>query len=139
MNLINKSNDIIDEKLDIVYYIRKMISFDIINQISLENKNIIDFLCKPIIYLKNKTKEIKPEISDTETNASSMNKNGKRNSIKNNNNEFLQYSKDERYKSAYKLNLKDLSKSIEDLILTPNKTIEQKNLLEFLKKQLNEV
>ena len=57
MYLITQANNTIEEKLDIVYYIRKMILFEIINEISLENKTIIDFLSRPIIYLKSKKKK----------------------------------------------------------------------------------
>ena len=58
INLFNKAKNIIDDKLDIIYYIRKMILFEIINNIQLENKNIINFLSRPIIYL-NDVKEKK--------------------------------------------------------------------------------
>ena len=51
MNLIKQSNNALDNKLDVVLYIRNMILFDIINQVYLENKSIINFLSRPIIYL----------------------------------------------------------------------------------------
>ena len=72
-NLIEQSNDLIDDKLDIIFYIRNMFKFEIINSIYLENKNIIDFLGRPIIYL-NSSKEIKKisknQIKDKATNTS---------------------------------------------------------------------
>ena len=46
-----------------------MILFEIINNIQLENKNIINFLSRPIIYLndaKEKKKESKKDINDKE-------------------------------------------------------------------------
>ena len=42
--LMRQARNIIDDKFDIVYYIRNMILFEIINKINLENKNIINFL-----------------------------------------------------------------------------------------------
>ena len=41
----------IDDRLDIIFYIRNMILFELIKTIYLESKHIIDFLSKPIISL----------------------------------------------------------------------------------------
>jgi hypothetical protein len=58
MNLIEQANNLINDKLDVKFYIRNMILFELINQIYLENKTILKFLSKPIIYYKD-NKEIK--------------------------------------------------------------------------------
>ncbi len=51
--------DILDNKLDIVTFIRNMIIIDIINEILFEKKTeyIINFLARPIISLKNNDEE----------------------------------------------------------------------------------
>ena len=142
MRLIDQANIIINDKLDIVYYIRHMISFDIINQINLENKNIINFLSRPIIYLRAKRKgQYKNEINDILTNTS-LETEGQieeRVRVEKNDIEFSQYFSDERYPHTYHLNSQVLMEKIKNLILIPNKTKEENNLLMLLKKQLNEV
>ena len=52
INLIKKAKKIIDKKLDVVFYIKNMLLFELINKIYLENKSILNFLSRPIIYLK---------------------------------------------------------------------------------------
>ena len=67
INLMNKSKSIIDDKLDIIFYIRNMILFELINKIYLENQNIINFLSRPIIYF-DKKEAMSNRPSDTESN-----------------------------------------------------------------------
>ena len=72
LNLIKQANEMINDKLDIVFYIRSMILFELVNKIYLENKSILNFLSRPIIYingdkLKEKTKN---DINDTKTEVS---------------------------------------------------------------------
>ena len=52
--LFNNADEFINEKLDLVFYIRNMIKFELINKVHLENKPIFNFLSRPIIYFKNK-------------------------------------------------------------------------------------
>jgi hypothetical protein len=57
--LIRESHSILDSKLDVFLYIRNMLLFDSINKIYLENKSIINFLSRPIIYLNKSEKKKK--------------------------------------------------------------------------------
>ena len=54
-----KTNDIMFKKLDIANYVRNMILFDLINQIVINDnkKQIINFLCRPIISSDKKEKD----------------------------------------------------------------------------------
>ena len=137
INLIKKANNIIDDKLDIVFYIRNMILFEIINKIYLENENIINFLSRPIIYLndenENKIQEI--EKSKNYINISSSGNEIEIITSKKDINEVekLQYHPKELYISAYKLNINLLSKNIEDISLNPNKTKVEENIIHYLK------
>ena len=56
-----KANDILFNKLDIVLYIRNMLLLDIMNETTLDEpkKNIINFLCRPVISLNKKNKNDK--------------------------------------------------------------------------------
>ena len=58
-DLNEKAIDILDNKLDIVAYVRNMIIIDIINEIIIENNTeyIINFLARPIISLKDNDEE----------------------------------------------------------------------------------
>ena len=52
-NIIYSPDDFIDEKLDIIYYIKNMLLLELINQLEFENKqNFINFLITPIIESK---------------------------------------------------------------------------------------
>ena len=57
-NLYEKANSILNSKLDIILYVRNMILFDIINEtiFGTGEKNIVNFLSRPIISLKGKEK-----------------------------------------------------------------------------------
>ena len=137
INLIKKANEIIDDKLDIIYYVRNLILFEIINKIYLENKTIINFLSRPIIYINEDNGE-KIE-NDIETNISyediSEDKSKGINDLR-----IQKYlNEDDLYKTVYKLNSDNLSKKIEKLIIRQNKTEKEKKLINFLKIHLNGV
>jgi hypothetical protein len=55
-DLNEKAVNILNNKLDIVLYIRNMILFDILNETLLDEskKSIINFLCRPILSLNQK-------------------------------------------------------------------------------------
>ena len=138
INLIKQANKIIDEKLDIVYYIRKMILYEKIYSIYLENKEIINFLSRPIIYLNNK-KEKKPNIETNEIRTNATSENSGDNEKQDSEEKKYIKLKPGEYKTEYILNSKELNKAIENLVLNPNKTENQKELIKFVKKQLKGV
>ena len=145
VNLFNQAKNIIDNKLDIIYYIRKMILLEIINKIHLENKNIINFLSRPIIYLndtKDRKKKYKNEINDKVTNFSidtEYIKEQRKIEEKMNINpiEVLkEYVEDETYKTAYKFNPDILTEKIGKLLRKQEKTVTEIKLISYLKEQL---
>ena len=124
VDLIKQARKIIKDKLDIVYYIRNIFKLELKNQIKPKNKEIFDFLSRPIIRFgrdENKAKYITDKESII-TNASNKIKekaddkvNKEKEDIINSNEINLKesnYLKDEIYKSAYKLNTDELTKSI---------------------------
>lgn len=121
-SLIRESRLILDSKLDIFLYIRNMLLFDSINKIYLENKSIINFLSRPIIYL-NKSEEKEEEIEELED----------------------EHSKKERivekefYKYSYKMNAKELINEMQNLCKKSDKSDNEKDIIFFLKKKLNGV
>ena len=130
----------IDRKLDIVFYIRNMILFEYINKISLNNKSIINFLSRPIIYINGDKKEKNPDFSfnDIVTEKSSEinegeNKEKTNKKLKRGNS---QYIKDELYKSAYRLDSDKLVNKITRLVDKEPKTKEEEKIIECLKDQL---
>ena len=62
-----KANHILFKKLDVISYTRNMILFDIMNQINLNdsNKDIINFLCRPIISIEKNQKNYFDEFYKT--------------------------------------------------------------------------
>lgn len=62
-----KANHILFKKLDVISYTRNMILFDIMNQINLNdsNKDIINFLCRPIISIEKNQKNYLDEFYKT--------------------------------------------------------------------------
>ena len=150
VNLFNQAKNIIDDKLDVIYYIRKMILFEIINEIQLENKNIINFLSRPIIYLngpKNIKKKHKNELNDKATNFSiEIQDIGEIDDIEQKKIEekmnmdpiqiLKEYVEDETYRTAYKLNPVILTKKIGKLLQKQDKTDTETKLISYLKKQL---
>ena len=145
ISLFSQAKNIIDDKLDIIYYIRKMILFEIINEIQLENKNIINFLSRPIIYLKDikdRKKKYKNDLNNNATNFSiDIEDIEEQRKIEEKMNmdpiEILkEYTEDEAYKTAYKLNPYFLTKKIEQLLKKQDKTNTEIKLLSYLKNQL---
>ena len=145
INLIEQAKEMINDKLDVVFYIRNMILFELINKIYLENKDILNFLSRPIIYINgNKEKDqekTEKELNDTRTNESidiydeiEEKKVDEKKDI-----DILQYFEGELYKTAYKLNTDILSEKIVNLILHPEKTKTQKKLIKILKTHLKGV
>lgn len=59
IDLNEKATELLDNKLDVALYVRNMILLEIVNEILLdpEIKEIVNFLARPIISLKNKTEE----------------------------------------------------------------------------------
>ena len=140
VNIFKQARIMIDRKLDIVFYIRNMILFEYINKISLNNKSIINFLSRPIIYINGDKKEKNPEFSfnDIVTEKSSEinegeNKEKTNKKLKRGNS---QYIKDELYKSAYRLNSDKLVNKITRLVDKVPKTKEEEKIIECLKDQL---
>ena len=133
INLIEQSNDLIDDKLDIVFYIRNMFLFEYINKIYLENKTIVNFLSRPIIYLNEEKKDKEKEkIIKYE-----LNLNGTKDSSEINDEE--PNSSDEKYRTAYRLKSNILGKKIEKLVNLNNKTKADKRLAKLLAKRLEGV
>ena len=140
VNIFKQARIMIDRKLDIVFYIRNMILFEYINKISLNNKSIINFLSRPIIYINGDKKEKNPEFSfnDIVTEKSSEinegdNKEKTNKKLKRGNS---QYIKDELYKSAYRLDSDKLVNKITRLVDKEPKTKEEEKIIECLKDQL---
>ena len=141
--LFKNAYEFINEKLDAVFYIRNMIKFELINKIQLENKPILNFLSRPIIYFKNnkiKSKS-KNKMNDVKTNISldisdivEEKKIDEKKEI-----DFNQYFEGELYKTAYKLDTNVLNEQITNLILKPDKTPNQKKLIKLLKAHLEGV
>ena len=147
INLIEQANSLINDKLDVVFYIRNMILFELINKIYLENKNILNFLSRPIIYCndenedENKDEKSEFRLSDKKTNTSlsigdeiNEKKVDEKKDL-----DILQYFDGELYKTAYKLNTTVLSEKLVNLILHPDKTRSQKKLISYLKEHLKGV
>ena len=136
-SLIKKSHNILDSKLDIFLYIRNMLLFDSINQIYLENKSIINFLSRPIIYL-NKSEEKQKEGKDKVKKEEEIEEREELEEVQKNKEEEEIIEK-EFYKYSYKLDSDDLFKRIKRLVEKPDKSDIEKKIIFFLKKQLNEV
>ena len=146
MNLIEQANNLINDKLDVKFYIRNMILFEKINQIYLENKTILNFLSKPIIYNKDikksnedkEDKKFEQAFNDKRTEASldigdeiNEKKIDEKKEI-----DVIRYFEGGLYEKASKLNTTVLSEKITNLILHPDKTNTQKKLIYCLKNYL---
>ena len=147
INLIEQAKEMINDKLDIVFYIRSMILFELVNKIYLENKSILNFLSRPIIYingdkLKEKTKndindtktEVAFELEDVDERKIQEKKIDEKKDIN-----VMEYFEGDLYKTAYKLEYNTLNEKITNLILQPGKTNFQKKLISLLKKHLKGV
>ena len=120
-----------------------MILFELINKIYLENKNILNFLSRPIIYLKEpkKSEKKEKEINDIDTNAS-LELFGEKEEPKIDEKkdvEIMKYFEGELYKKAYRLNSNVLNEKIVNLILHPGNTKTQKKILYCLEEHLKGV
>ena len=149
VNLMGQARNIIDGKLDIVYYIRNMILFEIINKINLENKNIINFLSRPIIYLSEKKENEKENENDNDDEPKDINleeietftasfgvgvgNEGGGEDVD------IGLKKDDLCESAYRLNPNKLIEKTEDLVFNEQKTKNQEKLIKLLKKHLKGV
>ena len=140
INLIEQANNTINDKLDIVFYIRNMLLLRLIKKIYLENNNIIDFLTRPIINLNNYKKGNKTDtiLNDAQTN-NSMNSEIFCKKEEKKLADTTQYFEGDLYKSAYKLNQDILYENIGSLILYPDKTNAQKELISLLKVRFDQV
>ena len=142
IKLIDKAKIMINDKLDVVFYIRNMILFELINKIYLENKTILNFLSRPIIYLKDpqeKEKEkINNDINDIKTDASFelYDEKKKKKIDEKKENGIKEYFEGDLYKTSYKLETNALSEKIANLVLHPGKTSAQKKLIKALKNHL---
>ena len=143
INLFRQADSLIKDKLDAVFYIKNMILFELINNIYLDNKDILQFLSRPIIYFENNNKKEKSEIGNNNDMANiSLEIYGEIDEKKIDEKKKLdieQYFEGELYKNAYKLNSNILSEKIVNLILHPDKTKTQKKLIYYLKKHLKGV
>jgi hypothetical protein len=143
MNLIEQANNLINDKLDVKFYIRNMILFELINQIYLENKTILKFLSKPIIYYKD-NKEIKEDKKSKEkyndkianTSLDIGDEINEKKIDEKKDLDIKQYFEGGLYKKAYNLDTTVLSEKITNLILHPDKTNTQKKLIYCLKNYL---
>ena len=144
IDLIKQARKAINDKLDIVLYIRNMFIFELINNIKPEKKEIYDFLSRPIIYLNQNKPEEKSKI-DLDSVITNDSNTLKGSSIKEEENynkielKKLNYLKDEIYKTAYKLNTNDLTNSINILKQKKNQTESNKNLYNYLNNRLKGV
>ena len=143
ISLIQQAKNIIDDKLDIVFYIRNMILFELINKIYFEDMDIINFLSRPIIYFKkeeekedgfnlddiNLVKSLKISNSDEEPKTEVDKEENKEK-------KYLKKGQGELYKSAYKFDFYILSRRIKNLIKNPNKTKNESKLIQLLDDQL---
>ena len=141
VNLIKQSRNMIDDKLDIVLYIKNMILFEMINKIYLENKSIINFLSRPIIYL-NEDNEDNLKNPDVNSSFESYDEYKRINDKKLGKNEYrtlLYLQGGDFYKSAYRFKPDNLSKNIEKLILKEGQTKIKQKIIYYLKKHLKGV
>ena len=147
INLIKQANEMINNKLDIVFYIRSMILFELVNKVYLENKSILNFLSRPIIYINgDKDKEAsRNDINDTKTEVSleieeiDEGKIEEKKIDEKKDINVMEYFEGDLYKTAYKLDYNALNEKITNLILHPGKTNFQKKLISMLKKHLKGV
>jgi hypothetical protein len=140
INLIGQAKEMINDKLDVVFYIRNMILFELINKIYFEDMDIINFLSRPIIYFKKEEgKQDGFNLDDIKLDESFKISNSDEKEviseeIKEKKN--LKKGQGELYKSAYKFDFYILSRRIKNLISNPNKTKNESKLITLLDNQL---
>ena len=116
--IIQNPDDFIDEKLDIIFYIKNMLLIELINQLEFENKqNFINFLITPIVESKRYHKGI--ETSEIEKEDKSEDDDA-----------------DDLYKEPSQLEYNKVSDEIMDSMKNQQKT--DIKLLNFLEKKIND-
>ena len=142
LNLIEQAENIIDEKLDIIYYLRNMLMFELINKIHLENDEIVNFLSRPIIYYSSPEKKSESNLDDNSLkisiNTINQNENGElqENNEEKKDKENSKINQSEFYKSSYNLKTTILSKNIKELIQNEHKTQSESKIVDLLEKHL---
>jgi hypothetical protein len=135
-NLIKQSNDLIDDKLDIIFYIRNMFLFQSINRIYLENKTIINFLSSPIIYLDEEKCEEKNKYEQNKIDMSKISQINDIESSEEGDSNNLRNSKVEQYNRVKKIKSDKLNKKIAELVMKNNKTKPETRLINYLERRL---
>jgi len=142
LNLIEQAENIIDEKLDIIYYLKNMLMFELINKIHLENDEIVNFLSRPIIYYSSPEKKSESNLDDNSLkisiNTINQNENGElqENNEEKKDKENSKINQSELYKSSYNLKTTILSKNIKKLIQNEHKTQSESKIVDLLEKHL---
>ena len=142
LNLIEQAENIIDEKLDIIYYLRNMLMFELINKIHLENDEIVNFLSRPIIYYSSPEKKSEYNLDENSLkisiNTINQNENGElqENNEEKKDKENSKINQSELYKSSYNLKTTILSKNIKELIQNEHKTQSESKIVDLLEKHL---
>ena len=142
LNLIEQAENIIDEKLDIIYYLRNMLMFELINKIHLENDEIVNFLSRPIIYYSSPEKKSESNLDENSLkisiNTINQNENGElqENNEEKKDKENSKINQSELYKSSYNLKTTILSKNIKELIQNEHKTQSESKIVDLLEKHL---
>ena len=119
-----------------------MFLFEMINNIYLENKNIINFLSRPIVCLNDDEEEEKKEKEkDSENDMEIMDVDSSLEIHENGKNEekVIKFTKDDLYKSAYRFKPDVLTKKIQQLFINRQKTKVDKKLIYYLDKHLKNV
>ena len=142
LNLIEQAENIIDEKLDIIYYLKNMLMFELINKIHLENDEIVNFLSRPIIYYSSPEKKSESNLDENSLkisiNTINQNENGElqENNEEKKDKENSKINQSELYKSSYNLKTTILSKNIKELIQNEHKTQSESKIVDLLEKHL---
>ena len=142
LNLIEQAENIIDEKLDIIYYLKNMLMFELINKIHLENDEIVNFLSRPIIYYSSPEKKSESNLDDNSLkisiNTINQNENGElqENNEEKKDKENSKINQSELYKSSYNLKTTILSKNIKELIQNEHRTQSESKIVDLLEKHL---
>ena len=145
LNLIEQAENIIDEKLDIIYYLKNMLMFELINKIHLENDEIVNFLSRPIIYYSSPEKKSESNLDDNSLkisiNTINQNENGElqENNEEKKDKENSKINQSELYKSSYNLKTTILSKNIKELIQNEHRTQSESKIVDLLEKHLEYV
>ena len=142
LNLIEQAENTIDEKLDIIYYLKNMLMFELINKIHLENDEIVNFLSRPIIYYSSPEKKSESNLDDNSLkisiNTINQNENGElqENNEEKKDKENSKINQSELYKSSYNLKTTILSKNIKELIQNEHRTQSESKIVDLLEKHL---